>query len=48
MVHNNIAYKVKMSNYTACNVKTVKTLRRSSQKRKIGILILRQTGVKFC
>ena len=34
MVHNNITYKVKISNYTACNVKIIKTLRGSSQKVK--------------
>ena len=40
MVHNNITYKVKISNYTACNVKTIKTLRGSSQKGKLGSLCL--------
>ena len=28
-----------MSNYTACNVKTIKTLRGSSQKGKLGSYI---------
>ena len=42
MVHNNITFKVKISNYTACNVKTIKTLRGSSQKEKFGSLYLGQ------
>ena len=40
IVHNNITYKVEISNYTACNVNTIKTLKGGSQKGKLGSLYL--------
>ena len=49
MVHNNnyLMYKVKISNYTACNVKTIKTLRGSSQKGKLRSLYLGRGNAEF-
>ena len=40
IVHNNITYKVEISNYTACNVNTIKTLKGSSQLGILGSLYL--------